>query len=259
MKKTAHPPTDLRDPLERAAAEVLTHLDREGTLGLGELLDHLCREDGACAPLLNFAESLRESSGDGESGVRTALAEALEASAHHRVANAAGFASLVHEYRWTSVAASGFSPHLLECLASGRAAGLAAAVVAEGGPGGGGLDLVRALRGEGFSVVVTADTALPSFLIDLDAVVVSARAALGAWFVAPAGTATLLREARVKSCNRVVLVPPLARLSGESLSAWRDPGLEKPTALGRLPKGATWAGSRYERVPWDLANFVLGR
>lgn len=257
--KTSAPPTDPRDSLERAAEALAEQLAGRGTIGMGDLLDHLCAAEPACAPLLNLALELQERSGDGEASVRAALDGLLQEAARQRVANAAAFAELVHRYRWTGVAASGRSAQLLECLAAGRAAGLTAAVVSEGGPGGEGLRLAGELRGEGFSVLVTGDLALASFLTDLDAAVVWAEAALGAWFVAPAGTASLLREARLKSCNRVVLVPPLARLSPEALLRWRDPGLPRPKGLGRLPKGVTWVGNRYERVPWDLANFVLGR
>lgn len=259
MVRAAPPPPDPRDPLERAAEALAAQLATRGTIGMGDLLDRLCAADPACGPLLNLALELRERSGDGEAAVRAALDGALRRAADQRVANAAAFADLVHQFHWTGVAVAGRSVQLLECLAGGRPAGLATAVVSEGGPGGEGLRLAGELRGEGFAVLVTADTALASFLSDLDAVVVWAEAALGAWFVAPAGTASLLREARLKSCNRVVLVPPLARLTLESLGNWRDPGLPKPKGLGRLPKGVPWVGNRYERVPWELANFILGR
>jgi len=255
----APPPADPRDALERAAGALAELLAARGTLGLGDLLDRLCAAEPACAPLLNLALELRERSGDGEAAVRSALDEALQAAARQRVANAAALADLVHQYRWTGVATAGRSAQLLECLAAGRAAGLTAAVVSEGGPGGEGLRLAGELRGEGFSVLFTGDAALPAFFPDLDAVVVCAEAALGAWFVAPAGTASLLREARLKSCNRVALVPPFARLAPETLMRWRDPGLPRPRGLGRLPRGVTWVGNRYERVPWELANFILGR
>jgi len=257
--KTVPPPADPRDALDRAAAAIAEQLAARGTIGMGDLLDRLCAAEPACAPLLNLSLELQERSGDGEAAVREALDGALQAVAHQRVATAAAFADLVHQYRWTGVAAAGRSAQLLECLAAGRAAGLTAAVVSEGGPGGEGLRLAGELRGEGFSVLYTGDTALPAFFPDLDAVVVWAEAALGAWFVAPAGTASLLREARLKSCNRVALVPPLARLAPETLLRWRDPGLPRPKSLGRLPKGVPWVGNRYERVPWELANFVLGR
>ncbi len=229
------------DLLDRAAEAVQAHLQKHGTAGLPELLDALAAEHPAMALRLNLAASLRGPCAEGREAAGQALARFLTGVTLARLQCAAQFAALVHQYRWTSVATYSRSGQVRECLAAGRAAGLKSAVLSEARPAGEGVLMARELRGEGYEVALTADAALPAFLADVDALVVGADADAGDRFVNKTGTALLLREARLKSCSRVVLTLPQKRLAPAQLLAMqlasvKGLSLDQPRGLRKITR-----------------------
>ncbi len=247
------------DLLEEAARKAEAHINRHGTAGLKGLLDALVAEHPSMALRHALAAEVANGSAGGKEEARRALDGFMTAVTMARLEAAARFSALVHQYKWTSAAAYSRSGQVRDCLASARAAGLKSVVLSEARPSCEGTLMAKELLGEGYEVVLTTDMALPGFLADVDVLVVGADADIGVFFVNKTGTGALMREARLKSCLSVVLTLPQKRLSPEQLLSWRNLPMEKPKSLQRLPKGISWKGFLFERVPWELANFAIGR
>jgi translation initiation factor 2B subunit (eIF-2B alpha/beta/delta family) len=247
------------DLLEQAALSVEAHLQKRGTAGLPELLERLVAEHPSMALRHSLAAEVAEGCAKGRDEARQALDRFLTGVTMARLDVAARFSALVHQYKWTSAATYSRSGQVRDCLASARPAGLKSVVLSEARPSCEGALMARELLGEGYDVTLTSDMALPSFLAEVDVLVVGADADIGVFFVNKAGTGTLMREARLKSCLSVVLTLPQKRLTPEQLLSWKNLPMERPKPFPKLPKGISWRGFLFERVPWELANFSLGR
>jgi len=247
------------DLLESAAGRVKSHLDRRGTAELEVLLDALVAEHPSMALRINLARAVRDGMNRGRDGAVEALDRFLLGLVRSRLLAAAGFAALVHEGRWTRVATYSRSGQVRECLAAARGAGLSEVMVSECRPAGEGLILAGELRGEGFAVTLTTDASLLALLPSVQAVVVGADACFEEGFANKVGTAALLREARALGVPSVVLALPEKRLDGSAAAQWRNLPLDKPPRLGKLPRGAVWAGELFEVVPWDLVTHLTGK
>jgi translation initiation factor eIF-2B subunit delta len=247
------------DLLESAAGRIKTHLDRRGTAGLWELLEAIVAEHPSMAVRINLARAVREGMTGGHEGAAEALESFLLGLVRSRLLAAAKFAALVHGGGWKRVATYSRSGQVRECLAAARGAGLSEVMVSEGRPAGEGLILAGELRGEGFAVTLTTDASLFALLPAVQAVVVGADACFEEGFANKVGTAALLREARALGVPSVVLALPEKRLDGSAAAEWRNLPLDKPPRLGKLPRGAVWAGELFEVVPWDLVTHPIGK
>ena len=247
------------DLLESAEGRIKTHLDRQGTAELGVLLDALVAEQPSMALRINLARAVRDGMSRGRDGAAEALEQFSLGLVRSRLLAAAGFAALVHESRWTRVATYSRSGQVRECLAAARGAGLSEVMVSEGRPAGEGLILAGELRGEGLAVTLTTDASLFSLLPAVHAVVVGADACFEEGFANKVGTAALLREARATGVPTVVLALPEKGLDGASALVWRNLPLDMPPRLGKLPRGAIWAGELFEMIPWDLVTHPIGK
>ena len=246
------------DLLEEAAGRVKAHLDRRGTAGLEEVLAALVAEHPSMALRINLAATVGSAMASGREGAAEALERFLLGLVRSRLLAAAKFAALVHENGWTRVATYSRSGQVRECLAAARGAGLSEVLVSESRPAGEGVILAGELRGEGLAATITTDAALFSLLPAVHAVVVGADACFEEGFANKVGTAALLREARAAGLPTVVLALPEKRLDGPSALAWRNLPLDTPPRLGKLPKGVSWAGDLFERVPWGLVTHPIG-
>ena len=246
------------DLLDEAAGRIKAHLDRRGTAELSALIEEVVREHPSMALRINLATAVRSAMEAGHQEASLALDLFLLGLVKSRLRAAAGFAALVHENGWTSVATYSRSGQVRECLASSRHAGLSEVLLSEARPAGEGVLLAKELRGEGFRVTLTTDAALPGLLNTVQVLIVGADACFEGYFVNKVGTATLLREARSLHLPTVVLAVPEKRLHGEASTAWKNLPLDRPRMLGKLPKGVTWAGELFEAVPWDLVTHPIG-
>ena len=247
------------DLLEEAAGRVKAHLDRRGTVELEDLLTAIVAEHPSMALRINLARAVREGMDHGRDWAAEALESFMLGLVRSRLLAAAGFAALVHENGWTRVATYSRSGQVRECLAAARGAGLAEVLVSEGRPAGEGVLLAGELRGEGLGVTLTTDASLFSLLPAVHAVVVGADACFEEGFANKVGTAALLREARAAGLPTVVLALPEKHLSGASALAWRNLPLDKPSRLGKLPRGVAWAGELFEVVPWAAVTQPIGK
>lgn len=247
------------DLLEEAAGRVKAHLDRRGTAGLEEVLAAIVEEHPSMALRISLARAVREGMNQGREGAAEALEHFLMGLVRSRLLAAAGFAALVHEGGWTRVATYSRSGQVRECLAAARGAGLSEVLISEGRPAGEGVILAGELRGEGLSVTLTTDASLFSLLPAVHAVVVGTDACFEEGFANKVGTAALLREARAAGLPTVVLALPEKRLEGASALAWRNLPLEKPSRLGKLPRGVAWAGELFEVATWALVTHPIGK
>ncbi len=245
--------------LDEAAAKAEAHINRHGAAGLRELLEGLVAEHPSMALRHALAAEVLKGAAGGKGEARKALDGFLTSVTMARLDVAARFSALVHQYKWTSAATYSRSGQVRDCLASARAAGLKSVVLSEARPSCEGTLMAKELLGEGYEVTLTTDLALPSFLADVDVLVVGADADIGVFFVNKTGTGALMREARLKSCLSVVLTLPQKRLTPEQLLSWKNLPMDRPKPFPKLPKGISWRGFLFERVPWDLANFSIGR
>jgi translation initiation factor eIF-2B subunit delta len=247
------------DLLEHAAGRIKVHLDRRGTAELAELLEAIVREHPSMALRINLAGAVRAAMVQGREAAAEALEGFLTGLMRSRLLAAGSFAALVHENRWTRVATYSRSGQVRECLASARQAGLCEVLLSEGRPAGEGVLMAGELRGEGFVVTLTADAALPSLLPAAQVLVVGTDAAFDTGFVNKVGTAALLREAKAAGVPSVVLTVPEKRLDAATAPGWTNLPLARPPRLGKMPRGATWAGDLFEFVSWELATHRIGK
>jgi translation initiation factor 2B subunit (eIF-2B alpha/beta/delta family) len=247
------------DLLEQAAGRIKVHLDRRGAAELAELLEAIVREHPSMGLRINLACAVRVAMAQGHEAAAEALDGFLTGMMRSRLLAAGAFAALVHENRWTRVATYSRSGQVRECLASARHAGLCEVLLSEGRPGGEGVLMAGELRGEGLGVTLTTDAALPSLLPAAQALVVGADADFGTAFANKVGTAALLREARAAGISTVVVSVPEKRLDGDAAMSWQNRSLDRPARLGKMPRGASWAGELFEPVPWELVTHAIGR
>ncbi|MEJ2369100.1 MAG: hypothetical protein P8Z49_12370 [Acidobacteriota bacterium] len=247
------------DLLETAAGEIRKHLDSRGVAGLEPLLDVISAEHPSMALRLNLCHMLKETLPEGRAALLQTLDSFMRSVVDARVHVAATFAGMVEHYRWTVAATYSRSAQVRECLAAAVPAGLKRVVLSEARPSGEGIIMARELRGEGLEVTLTADAALPGFLVNVNVLVVGADAGLRDYFINKTGTAHLMREARLKGAGTVVVTVPQKTLSVGTALTWRNEPLPRPVRLPKTPKGVSWTGELYEKVPWDLVSFPLGR
>jgi translation initiation factor 2B subunit (eIF-2B alpha/beta/delta family) len=244
---------------EESAGRIKTHLDRHGTAELNGLLDAIVAEHPAMALGINMALAVSDAIPSGREAAAEALETFMLGLVQSRLVAAAEWAALVHEKGWLTVATYSRSGQVRECLGCSRQAGLNRVVLSEGRPANEGVMMAGELRGEGFEVTLTTDSALPSLLPQAQAVVVGADAFFEGHFVNKTGTASMLREAREAGLPTVVVTAPQKHLDERGASLWRNLSIEKPARLGKLSRGISWAGDLFEAVPWALATQVIGK
>jgi len=257
---TAHSPDRVSgsvDLLEEAAGRISAHLNRRGTAELAALLDEIVSEHPSMALRLNLAEAIRSASPSGHEAAAEALEGFLLGTIQSWLRAAAAFAALVHEKDWKRVATYSRSGQVRECLASARHAGLEGVVLSECRPAGEGILMAQELRGEGLSITLTADAALPSLLPLVHALVVGVDACFGEAFANKVGTAALLREARSVGIPTVALTLPEKTLSELGTALWKNLPLNAPPKSGKATRGIVWSGQLFELVPWDLVTHPI--
>lgn len=246
------------DLFDAAAGTIREHLVRRGTAEFPELLDAIEAEQPSMGLRLNLVGEVRDAVRSGREAALEALEMYCQEVASERVAAAAEFASLVHAKGWKTAATYSRSGQVREALAVARRAGLERVLLSEARPADEGCLLAGELRGEGFTVEITADAALPGHLGAAHVVVVGADACFQSGFANKTGTAFLMREARRLKLETVVLTLPQKFLRGSAARAWKNVPMDPPKESRRLRRGVTWTGELFEVVPWNLATTVIG-